>query len=220
MSATANDYGWLEQIAEPLRATLDSTNSARDRAYSQTRPLINKCSRAIRAAHREEWETADGLLLEASKGVQALRQATEGFPEIQHAGYTADAMREYAEANLTCAMIRGDAVPTPTDLGVSATSWLNGLAEAGSELRRRVLDILRKGEMGEAERLLGVMDDIYGVLVTMDYSDGVTHGLRRRTDGLRAVLERTRGDLTNSLRQSELEVALEKMRERLDGEPG
>ena len=137
------------------------------------------------------------------------------FPDLYFAGYTQDAIKEFVEANLTYALVRNQPLPRPEELGAESNTWLNGLAEAATELRRRILDIIRHGHSEEAERLLDAMDQIYSVLVTFDFNDTITGGLRRRTDTVRAVLERTRGDITTSLRQAELEHALEALEGRL-----
>jgi translin len=127
-----------------------------------------------------------------------------------------DAAKEYAEARLTAAMVARSPLPSAGDLQVPAAAWLNGLAEAASELRRHLLDRLREGDLSQSEALLATMDEAYGLLVTMDYPDAVSGGLRRTTDALRAVLERTRGDLTTTLLQSRLQTALNEAATRLD----
>jgi translin len=143
--------------------------------------------------------------------VRATKGELQDHPDLYWAGYVQDAQKEFAEANIVAAMVQGHDIPGPDDLGVEDAPYLNGLAEAASEMRRYVLDIIRKSggrEMGEAERVLHLMDDVYTNLITVDYPDSITGGLRRTTDALRAVLERTRGDLTISIRQWELERAL------------
>lgn len=159
---------------------------------------------------------AESLIDEAKKATAVLVEGVRSFPELYHAGYTQDAIKEFVEANLTYALIRDRPLPTPEQLGAEYGAWLNGLAEAATELRRRILDIIRHGHSEEAERLLAQMDDIYSVLVTFDFNDSITGGLRRRTDTVRAVLERTRGDVTSSLRRSELEQALKSLEAKLD----
>ncbi len=151
----------------------------------------------------------------AQQEANALRTLVAGFPDLYHSGYTQDALKEYVEAFVTYAMVRGDALPTPDSLQVEAATYLNGLAEAASELRRQILDIIRKGHSDEAERLLEAMDTIYGVLIAFDFHDAITGGLRRRMDSLRGVLERTRGDVTNSLRQQKLQNALAELEARV-----
>lgn len=205
----------LDQTAERIRHEFERKNAARDKAYQSSRELIRLCARSIRAVHREEWETAETLIAEARKATEELVGGVRDYPHLYFAGYTQDAIKEFVEANLTYALVRNRPLPLPEELGAEHNTWLNGLAEAATELRRRILDIIRHGHSDEAERLLDSMDQIYSVLVTFDFADSITGGLRRRTDTVRAVLERTRGDITTSLRQAELEGALEALETRL-----
>lgn len=194
---------------------LDAINAARETALVASRALVRQCANVIRAIHRHEWTDAERLLDEAGVRASELRERLHAYPMLLHAGYSQDALKEYAEASLTLALVRGTTLPSPQQLQVEAAAYLNGLAEAASELRRYILDGLRKGEARDSERLLAAMDDVYGLLVTIDYPDAVTGGLRRTTDALRAVLERTRGDLTTTLRQEQLVAALEQLEGRL-----
>ena len=135
---------------------------------------------------------------------QELRANLKAYPDLLHAGYTQDALKEFVEASIVCAILAGEPLPTPEDIGIDNAAYLCGLGEAAGELRRRVLDILRHGQTAEAERLMTVMDDIYGLLVTMDFPDAITGSLRRITDMVRGVVERTRGDLTTTSQQNDL----------------
>jgi translin len=206
----------IETIAEKVRLAFEARTAARDQALAQTRLLTRACSNAIRAVHREEWPLAEEHIAAAKAMAQVLRTELAPYPDLYYSGYTQDALKEYAEASLTYALVRQTDLPAPADLGVEASTYMQGMAEAGSELRRRCMDLLRHGHSAEVERLLALMDDIYSELVTMDYPDGVTGGLRRLTDLLRAVTERTRGDITISLRQEQLERALQRLESRLD----
>ena len=205
----------LDQTADIIRDQMEVVNSARDVAYQRSRKLISICARSIRAIHREEWDTAEKLIAEAKTAGEQMVQDVSDYPNLYYAGYTQDALKEVVEAHLTYALIRDLPLPTPEDLNVENSTWINGLAEAATELRRRILDIIRHGFNDEAERLLDHMDQIYSTLVTIDFSDAITGGLRRRTDTVRAVLERTRGDVTTSIRQSELENALKSLEAKL-----
>ena len=205
----------LEAIGDRIRENMEETNAARDLAYQRSRELTRLCARTIRAIHREEWDLANELTGEASAAAEAMVNGVEAYPELYHAGYTQDSLKEYVEAQLTYALVRDRPLPPPQELNVPGNTWLNGLAEAATELRRRILDIIRHGHSEEVEQLLDKMDEIYMILVTFDFSDSITGGLRRRTDVLRSVLERTRGDVTTSLRRSELERALESLERRL-----
>jgi len=199
---------YLDTLSEAARADLERRNAARERALEHSRELIRLCATAIRAAHREEEAAAHADLAQADAVAQALRQDLQPYPDLYYAGYTQDALKELVEAHITLALIAHRLPPTPEALQVPYDTFLNGLCEAASELRRRVLDVLRAGRYPEAERLLEAMDAAYDVLITFDYPDAITGGLRRRLDQFRAVLERTRGDLTNSLQAQRLLEAL------------
>lgn len=163
--------------------------------------------------HRHEVEEAARLRGEAAAALTEAQSAVHPFPAVAFAGFLHDAEKEYAEAVLTAALVAGVALPGPAEVGVTVPAWLNGIAEAASELRRHLLDRLRGGDLAEAERLLNEMDAVYDLLVTVDYPDALTGGLRRTTDALRAVLERTRSDLTLTLVQSRLHAALQARRD-------
>ncbi len=208
----------LDSIAEGIRAAFDAQTAERERALAQTRKLTRYCANAIRAIHRGEVEQARATLEKAKTLAEELRRNLQPYPALYFAGYTQDALKEYTEAQTVFALIFDQPLPTPEDLGVEPATYLKGLAEAVGELRRRCLDILRNGYSDEAERLLSHMDDIYAVLVTIDYPDAITLGLRRLTDIARSIIERTRGDLTLNLRQQQLEQALERLEKRLPPE--
>lgn len=208
----------LDDIVEKIRAGFEARNKARDQALAVCRLLTRHCAHAIRAVHRQEFDAADTHLLEAAKLASQLHDSLSTYPELYYAGYTQDALKEYSEATITRALILNQPLPSPDEIGVEEATWLNGLAEVTGELRRRCMDILRQGYSSEAERLLACMDDIYSVLVTIDYPDAVTNGLRRHTDLVRGIVERTRGDLTISQREHHLEQALAELSIRLDGE--
>jgi translin len=208
----------LDDIAEHIHQVLEARNAARDRALSQARSLTRHCAHAIRAVHREEAVVVTENLSQAQELVHALQAELSSYPDLYYSGYTQDALKEFAEANIVNALVDGDRIPSPQDLGLEEAAYLNGLAEAVGELRRRCLDILRHGYSQEAERLMENMEDIYAVLITMDYPDAITGGLRRQTDIVRSLMERTRGDLTISLRQQHLEETMHQLEDRLDRE--
>jgi translin len=198
----------LESISEKSHKDFDTRTKVRDQALGQARQLTRHAAHTIRAIHRGELENAQSELKQARELVQTLKQGLSGFPDLYYAGYTQDAIKEFTEASITVALIQNNDLPTPEDLEVETATYWNGLAEVVGELRRRCLDILRQGYSDEAERLLSCMDEIYTQLVTMDYPDAVTQGLRRQTDLVRNIVEKTRGDLTLSLRFQLMEHAL------------
>ncbi len=207
----------LGSISESIRSAFVAKNSARDRAISASRELIRHCSEAIRAVHRREWDAAQAKLAVASSAADELRAVVANYPDLYHSGYTSDALKEVVEAFATYAIIRDQELPTPESLNVGGSIYVNGLAEAATELRRFILDILRRedGDSAEAERLLNWMDAIYDELVTFDFPDAITGDLRRRTDVVRGVLERTRGDLTTTIQQQRLQEALKLVEKRV-----
>jgi len=206
----------LDSIGERIRQHLEDKNAARERALQLSRKLIRSCSKTIRAVHRQEKQAAEDLLAEARALADDLQAALQDYPELVHAGYTQSALKEFAEASIVHHLVAGEALPEPETLGVGYVPYLGGLAEAAGEMRRRILDILRHDELNEAERLLDTMDEIYGLLVTIDFPDALTNNIRRTTDMVRGVTERTRGDLTTSSQQRELKRALEAVEKRLD----
>ncbi len=178
------------------REQLEAKHEAREITFPASRKAIRACAVAIRAVHRHEFDEA--------------RNATAEHPDVRYAGSLHDAQKEFTEANLTLAYVAHEPGPDAAALGVETPAYLNGMAEAASELRRQVLDCLRRVDVAEAEALFAVMDEVYALLVTIDYPEALTGGLRRTTDALRAVVERTRGDVTSALVASRLQAAIEK----------
>ena len=198
----------LEKIVENIRLALDARDKARETVLPVCRDAIRFCSQSIRAIHRHQFDTAEELLGQAGELIRRATYTIASCPDIG-SGMLRDAQKEFAEGNITFAIVNGKELPEPADLSVDGIAYLNGLGEAVGEVRRFILDSMRKGDLSRGEELLGVMDDIYSVLVTIDYPDVVTGGLRRTTDLVRGVLERTRSDLTLSIQQKSLETRLE-----------
>jgi translin len=207
----------IESIVAEAVGRIELSHAAREQALARSRALVRQCANAIRAVHRAEFELAETLLREATQTAHGLREGLAEHPGLLFAGYTQDALKEYAEAALVYAFLHGDPPPGPSVLQVDPAAYLNGLAEAASELRRAILDGLRHGQVARGEALLGIMDDVYAALVTVDYPDAITGGLRRTTDALRAVLERTRGDMTAAIRQDQLAAALAAVERTIGG---
>lgn len=205
----------ISRVTENILARLDLVNSARERALAATRQLTRLSANAIRAVHRGDFALADELLSEARWIKEQLTADLADYPAIYWSGYVQDAHKEFAEASLTRAIIGGDPLPGPETLQVDDAVYLNALGEAAGELRRHVLDAIRHGQLERAEAMLAVMDEIYGVLVQVDYPDAVTNALRRTTDMVRGVLERTRGDLTLAVEHQKLSEALARARNLL-----
>jgi translin len=208
----------LDAVIDAARDDLTAKNAVRDLTLARSRSLIRFCANSIRATHRHEYAEALALLEEAKAAAAVMCDEAAVFPDVYYAGYLQDAMKELAEAAITLALVTSDRVPTPEELAVDSATYLNGLAEAIGEMRRFALDSLRREDIAEAERLLQIMDDVYSQLVTIDFPDSLTRGLRRITDMVRGVTERTRGDLTLTVRQEQLRAELQAFQKRLSAE--
>ena len=202
----------LEKIAEQVRRDFTELDAAREKALPCCREVIRNCSQAIRAVHRQEFEQAVGLLKTARSLLNEAEQTVADYDELNYTGFFRDAQKEYAEGSVLLSVVKGKQLPSPEELGINDAAYLNGLGEAVGELRRYLLDSMRQGDVSRGEELLRVMDDVYSVLVTIDFPDAITGGLRRTTDMVRGVLERTRSDLTILVRQKDLENRLEQIR--------
>jgi translin len=207
----------LKRLSADLQRRFDEKMAAREAALPAARQAIRASANAIRAIHRGEGEEADRLLDQAAAALREGVAAVTDHPDIRFAGFLHDAQKEYAEARLTQAVLGGKDLPEPDEIGVTAAAYLNGMSEAIGECRRAVLDRLRQGDVARAEALLQAMDDMYYVLVSMDYPDAITGNLRRSTDVARSIIEKTRGDLSVSLVQRDLRDALERHAEEFRG---
>jgi translin len=205
----------LDGLADALHERFDVKTAAREKALPAARRSIRASANAIRAVHRGEFDVARGLIRDSRVALDEGMEGVEGHPDVRFAGYLLDAEKEYAEANLTYSLVAGEELAGPDILGVGDAPYLNGLAEAIGEGRRHVLDLLRVGDVAKAERTLEALEDMYGVLVTMDYPDAITMNLRRSTDVARSLIEKTRGDLSIAFAQRDLHDALERHTEVL-----
>jgi len=212
-----NSTSNLDGIAERIRAALSTKHQAREAVYPLTRKVVQEAANAIRAVHREAFDEAAAQLTAAKGFLTEIERNTSGHADLRNTGYVEMAEKEYAEASCVFALGKGEPLPDPDAIGVQYPAYLNGLGEAAGELRRMVLDALRKDDVHRCEAILGEMDDIYTMLATMDFPDALTGNLKRTTDMVRGVTERTRGDLTMALRQARLEAKLGDVEKKLDG---
>ncbi len=215
MATTIGSVAELDRIAERARSYLDDKNRAREKALARSRDVIRTSANAIRAVHRHDFDRARDLLGDARTALQEATVSLGSYGDVLHAGFVHDAQKEFAEAATVHAILSGEPLPAPEDIQVEWPAYLNGLGEAVGELRRFLLDGLRRNDLTAADALLQAMDDVYDVLVTMDYPDGITGGLRRTTDVTRGILEKTRGDLTVAARQDVLESRLRSLEDQI-----
>jgi len=201
----------LSSIESAVRSELDTKYAARELSLRNSRPIIRNSANAIRALHRGERDLARTLMDEVKNLIAEAEAGLDGHWDIYHAGFFYDAVKEYAEAELTAALLDHEPLPSPADLGIHAVPYLKGLGEAVGEQRRRLLDQLRRGDLGGAERTFEDMEVVHDLLTSLDYPDGMTSGLRRTTDVARSLIERSRADLTSTIVQ-------ERLRRQLEGE--
>jgi len=198
----------LENIAAKLRPYFAAEDEARERTLPSCRQVIRHSADAIRAVHRQDHDKAKQLLDSAHELLREINHDLAGHGKLLYSGFIHDAQKEFAEGCITLALIAEKDLPEPKTLGVSNAAYLDGLGESVGELRRYILDSLRRDDFSRCEELLIIMDEIYAILITMDFPELLAHGLRRTTDAVRGIIERTRGDLTVSLRQKDLETKL------------
>lgn len=200
----------IPEIEALVRERLEAAHAAREKALGMSRRAIRLSANAIRAVHRGEWSEAERLIGEARSEVREAATVLAPHPAVRYAGFVSDAEKEVAEAQLTYALVSKSQIPSFEEVGVGPVEYLGGLAETVGELRRYLLDTLRAGEMERSEVIVEEMDEIYALLASIDYPDALTRGLRSRTDAARAIIERSRSDLTMTVIQHELVGSLEK----------
>ncbi len=205
----------LQTIVDAINQAFEAKSAVRDLTLSRSRTLIRCCANSIRAIHRGDDDQAQALLQTAREAAAEMIADAQQYPDVYYAGYTQDALKELVEAHITWAIIMGGPLPTPETLKVEYAAYLKGLAEAAGELRRFTLDALRQGDVKQAEKTLDHMEDIFSVLVTVDFPDAITYGLRRLTDMVRGVLKRSRGDVTTAARQEAMKAALHEFEQRI-----
>ena len=206
----------LTPICDKIRENFDAKDAAREKGLSRSRAVIRNSASAIRSIHRGEYEEAVALMEESAVFLREVEDALKDHPDVRHAGFVHDAQKEHAEAHQTYALIRGESLPDPDDLGVGYAAYLNALGEAVGELRRHALDRIRHNDKDWGDAILSAMDEIYSAMTSFDYPPAISGGLKRTTDVTRSLIERTRGDVTNAIRQHRLETALGDLEKRLN----
>jgi len=207
-----------EEIVAGLRDQAQAMHEAREAGLTKCRLLIQTSAKCIRHVHRHQFEEA-GKLLDQAKAIAAeARNALQPFGALYYAGYLHDAEKEMVEAAAVLAMVHDEPYPSAAELQVGIMAYLNGMGEAASEVRRYCLDEMRHGDLAKSEKILLHMETVYDDLITFDFADSMTGGLRRTCDALRAVIERTRSDLTQTVSQQELVRELKATRERMMAE--
>jgi translin len=198
----------MKEISDGIRARFDAMDKARESALATSRKITRNSGDSIKAIHREEWEQAGSLMKETRDLVKFIHDSLQEFPGLYYSGYVEDSQVEFAEVSILYSVLRGMPLPTPESLMIENTAYLKGVGDATGELRRHILDLIRKSRPEDAEKYLDIMDEFYTEMMSFDYPDAIMHGLRKKTDVARSLIERTRGDLTNALQVKELETSM------------
>jgi translin len=205
----------MKEICDHIRVRFDDMDRAREQSLGISRRIIRNSGDAIKAIHRGEWDQADTLVAETGDMVRQVNELLSDLPDIYYSGYVGNAQTEFAEVCVLRAVLRDTDIPTPHELRIDNAAYLNGVGDAVGELRRHILDLIRKGRPEEGEKYLDIMDEFYTEMMSIDYPDAITHGLRKKTDVARSLIERTRGDLTNALQVKDLKSAMEQFEKKM-----
>ena len=191
----------------------DCKDRAREEAFRLSREVIRLCSSSIRSVHRSDKASAERLMSEAALGLERIREVLKDHQDVRYAGFVDGAEQEYAEARCVYSITTRHEILSADEMGVEPVNYLAGLGDVTGELRRHILDLIRTGRATEGEYFLGMIEEIYYLLMLFDYPDAITHGLRRKSDLARSMLERTRRDLTNALELAKMQESLCSFRE-------
>ena len=205
----------ISEICDRIREKFDLMDEAREKSLAASRKITRLSGDSIKAIHREEWGQAESLINETEKLVLEVNEMLRDFPDLYYSGYVGNAQTEFVEVSLLYAILKGDPVPGPDELNIDYAAYLNGMGDTTGELRRHILDLIRKGRPEEGEKYLEIMDEFYTEMMSFDYPDAITHGLRKKSDVARSLIERTRGDLTNALQVKDLKEAMKSFEDRI-----
>lgn len=207
----------LEEISVRIRENFEAKDRIREEGLKISREIVRECRTASFALHGQDFEKADKNIKIAGKALEKLEILFEGHADIYHAGFVEHAQQEYSEVAVLSSLLKeeGDRFPFPEELRVEYAAYLNGLGDVVGELRRHVLDLIRKESFEKAEIFLDIMENIHAMLMDFDYPDAITRGLRRKTDVSRSIIEKTRGDVVNAIGQKKLEIAMQNLESRL-----
>ncbi|HII81072.1 MAG TPA: haloacid dehalogenase [Methanosarcina sp.] len=209
----------LEEISNRIRENLEVKDRIREEGLKISREIVRECRTASFALHGKDFEKASNSIETAGKALKKLEARFEGHADIYHAGFVEHAQQEYSEVSVLYSLLKDEgkmlSLPSPDELGVEYTAYLNGLGDVVGELRRHILDLIRGEAFEKAEVFLGIMENIHATLMDFDYPDAITGGLRRKTDVSRSLIEKTRGDVVNAIQQQKLELSMKSLESRL-----
>lgn len=193
----------LNNIFSEITEKLDDIDRDREDILKISREIVRHCSIAIKSIHRKEFDVYRDKIKEIKSNHENLLTFVKKHPML-FSGYIKTPEQEYMEAVCLYAIINDQELPSPTDYNVDSVNYLLGLADVIGELRRHILDKIRRDEIDDLEKVLDTMSEIYSHLFAIDYPKGITQDLRRKTDVARGIIEKTRGDISLSLQINRL----------------
>jgi translin len=186
----------LETIINDIDSILKAKDETREKVITHSREVIRRAGSSVLAVHKRDKKALDENMDAAKAALEAALDLCRVQQEYYYVGPMPQAFQEYAEAACVRAMVAGKPLPKPSSLGIPVEPYTTGLADAVGEMRRYALDSLRRDDLKEAERALGIMEEIYTALKGFDFPRAVVPNLRRKVDVMRRLLEETRGDVT------------------------
>ena len=201
----------VKQLLDKVREELKQKEEAKEETQKNMRKATRLSKQAILLTHRGKFAEAKKLLIETNKLFTALTKLAQKHPELFYFGIVDAAFQEYAEAQILLSLIEKKRFISPEELNVPSIDYVLGLADVIGELRRRALDMLRRGNVRTAEKCLETMETIFSELTAMDDAYMLLPGLRRKCDIARHVIESTRGDVTIETRRTFLERSIKNL---------
>lgn len=199
----------LDNIAKKIEKKLDDKEKLRETAIKQCRDIIRTCRKAISGIHG--CKNVDKELNEGLKIVIEVKKSLSDYPDLAKAGYIENASQELVEASCLLSILQGKPLPTPEELNVSYSSFLLGLGDVVGELRRTILDRLKKGDIEKADEIFEIMETIYNILMRFDYPSALVP-IKKKQDIARQLIERTRGEMLMTNKNWALEKKLEEIK--------
>lgn len=210
----------LKKILETIQEDLSAREEVREEVQRDMRKATRLSKQAIQVTHQERFDDAKAMLKEAKTLFSKLHDTAKDYPYLLYSGCVGAAFEEHAEAHILLTLIQEDRFVTPKEIDVPVTPYVLSLGDVIGELRRRALDLIRRGNVEEAEKTLKRMEYIYLELTALDDAYIIIKGLRRKGDLARRLIEITRGDITSEARRSALEQSISKLGKTIEKERG
>jgi translin len=208
----------LKDILEKIQEELNRREKVREEVNMKMRKAARLSKQAIQVTHQERFDDAKAMLEEAKRFFADIQDTTKNYPALFYSGVVGAAFEEHAEAHVLLTLIQENRFVHPEEIGVPGTPYMLALGDVVGELRRRALDLIRKGEVEEAGKSLESMEYIYSELTALDDAYIIINGLRRKGDVARRLIEITRGDITSEVRRNALELSISRLEKTIDKE--